>query len=186
MKCPDTTRSPKIIMHCKLLINLLFILLLTTASHASLTESEQQAVAKRQLAEMNAALKGGDVNTFISYINPGLVRRMGGADSLRKEMKTYAKEVGEAIRSISIGEPSKIFHKKNQLQCLISDTVCSAFDYGPSHIVENVIAISDDGGGHWTFANCGNSREKFNAFKTVIPKLAPELEKMLEGRLRGE
>jgi hypothetical protein len=163
---------------------IIIILLFTTASYAQLTE--QQAAAKRQLEEMSAALGRGDLDSFISFINPALVAYMGGADSLRRQMQPSLKEVNSSIKSISMSEPTKIFRMKSQLQCIITDTINMVFYGNPTQTLDNVIAVSDDGGMKWTFINCGKSPDTFAQFKPHLPKIAPELEKMLVKRLLGK
>ncbi len=163
---------------------LIFILLFSSLSYAQLTL--QQEAAKRQLQEMSAALKRGDLDRFISFINPALVAYLGGADSLRRQMQPSLKEVTGAMGRVSVAEPSKIFRVKSQMQCVITDTIDFAFEGSHQKTIDNVIGISDDGGFAWTFINCGNSYDVYKQYKPHLPKLAPELEKMLTRRLRGE
>jgi uncharacterized membrane protein YvbJ len=169
-----------------------FILLIATASYASLTEAEQQAAAKRQLQEMNAAIERGDIDTFISYLHPSEITLMGGKDSLTAQMKRAVESVVFANGKSVAGEPSAIFHVGSQLQCILSDTNRTTYKPVSPYQVWWVIAISDDDGKRWTFivssvrSNVAEDSYKFYLkYRNDHPKLDPDLEKMLVEKLRG-
>src|SRR5579872_4783380 len=150
----------------------IILFLLNGVSLASLSENQKGAAAKAQLQEMSAALIKGDIDAFVAFINPSFLEAMGGKDSVIKQMKGSAKQVIASIKSTAVAMPSRIFRVKNQLQCLISDTVRSAFDAGPGYLLENIIAISEDEGIHWSFINAGPSYESYMQDKPYLPKLA--------------
>ncbi|MDP4220344.1 MAG: hypothetical protein Q8916_08775 [Bacteroidota bacterium] len=148
-----------------------------------LTEAQQRARAKAQAQIMADAFLKQDLDKFISYMNPLLVKKMGGKDSLLHKFQKGWLEITKPIRSETIGEASAIFKTKADIQCIVPQTMVANYGTGEHALTTQMIAISRDGGKQWTFIDAGISVQQLNYIKSLSVNLSPELEKLLRERL---
>jgi hypothetical protein len=133
-------------------------------------------VIKIQAMDMARAVLDKDINKLVAYMPPKLVADAGGKDKLliaRDTLNKYMKQFGAEIKRVTIGDPGKIITYKKQLQATLPQTTEMRFMASKVILETTLIAISEDNGLHWYFAD--TSIYRGDKLKSSLPDLSPEL-----------
>jgi hypothetical protein len=151
-----------------------FIVILFT--HLAAVAQSLETVIKIQAMDMAKAVLAKDLDKIMMYMPPKLVEEAGGKDKLlvaRDTLNKYMKQFGAEIKKVTIGNPGKIINYKNQLQATVPQTTEMKFMASTIILETTLIAISEDKGQHWYFADTSIYRE--DKLKLSLPNLSPEL-----------
>jgi hypothetical protein len=154
-----------------LLLALILLLPVMQASGQNLS-----TVIKIQAMDMARAVLDKDINKLVAYMPPKLVADAGGKDKLliaRDTLNKYMKQFGAEIKRVTIGDPGKIITYKKQLQATLPQTTEMRFMASKVILETTLIAISEDNGLHWYFAD--TSIYRGDKLKSSLPDLSPEL-----------
>lgn len=125
-----------------------------------LANTTPQAKAIREQAEaMNNCLLKKDFKAYATYIHPGLVKKLGGEQTLLKALEDGFKkmdEKGSAITKIIVDEPGSIVVCGRDLQSVLTETMEMKAEGGIMITKSIIIAISKDNGERWYFIDTGN------------------------------
>lgn len=159
----------------KLFFTLLFIGLLPAVRLAA-QGGDASARVKAQAQKMASALVKADYATFCHYMNPAVLKMVGGEAAMTKQVSTMIesmKKQGMSFGNVSIGEPSKLLASGKELQCTIPQE--SEVKVQDKKVVSKstLIAISADGGKSWTFLDTNN--KDLAAVRKLLPNLSPAI-----------
>jgi len=151
-----------------LTVLLLFVTLSATAQNMS-------TVIKAEALKMARALAAMDLETYISYTYPTLVsdnvskqKMKQGLDSVEK----FKKQFGIKIKSILVGNPSKVVTYKKIMQCTLPQTMTIEAMMGVVETENTLIGLSHDGK-KWYFVDALLYKQKES--KEKLPELSPDL-----------
>ena len=132
-------------------------------------------VIKTEALKMAKALAALDLETYISYTYPTLVsdnvskqKMKQGIDSVEK----YKKQFGVKVKSILVGNPSKVITYKKIMQCTIPQTITIEIMMGTVETANTLIGLSHDGK-KWYFVDALLYKQNEN--KSKLPELSPDL-----------
>jgi hypothetical protein len=131
---------------------------------------------KAQAQKMAAALVKGDYPTFVHFMNPAIIRMIGGEAAMKKQMATLdstMKKQGATFGKIVIGDATKIVSSGKELQCTVSQESEILAKGGSMKTKSTLIAISADGGKTWTFLDTVN--KDLTAVRQLLPNLNPAI-----------
>lgn len=135
-------------------------------------QSKGEESLKEQAKKMGQAFLSGDYNAFSKYIDPKVLKMMGGARKMEDVLaKTTAdmKTQGMMFENITFGEPSKVIKNGNELQCTIPQHTYIKISQQRVVSTTTLIAISIDNGSNWTFLDTSNKD------MATVRKLLPNL-----------
>ncbi len=135
-----------------------------------------ETTIKIQAMEMAKAVLAKDIEKLAVYLPPKLIEQAGGKEKMliaRDTMNKYMKQFGAEVKRVTIGNPGKILHYKNQLQALVPQTTELKFMASTITLESTLIALSEDEGHHWYFVDTSIYREQ--KLKLALPNLSPEL-----------
>lgn len=124
---------------------------------------------------MARALAAMDIETYISFTYPSLIgdnrskeKMKQGIDSVEK----YKKQFGIKVKSILVGNPSKVITYKKVMQCTLPQTMTVEAMMGTLETENTLIGLSHDGK-KWYFVDALLYKQADN--KNKLPELSPEL-----------
>jgi lipopolysaccharide export system protein LptC len=154
-------------------VRLLTVLLLFVT--VSATAQNMSTVIKTEALKMARALAAMDLETYISYTYPTLVsdnvskqKMKQGLDSVEK----FKKQFGIKIKSILVGNPSKVVTYKKVMQCTLPQTMTIEAMMGVVETENTLIGLSHDGK-KWYFVDALLYKQKES--KEKLPELSPDL-----------
>lgn len=154
-------------------VRLLTVLLLFVT--VSATTQNMSTVIKTEALKMARALAALDLETYISYTYPTLVsdnvskqKMKQGLDSVEK----FKKQFGIKIKSILVGNPSKVVTYKKIMQCTLPQTMTIEAMMGVVETENTLIGLSHDGK-KWYFVDALLYKQKES--KEKLPELSPDL-----------
>src|SRR5450432_114133 len=150
------------------------IIVLLQVIHAY--SQQYETAIKAQALDMVRAIVAKDVDKLVTYMPPKLVAEAGGKDKLlmaRDTLNKYMKQFGAEIKKITIGNPGKIITYKNQLQTTVPQTTEMKVMASTAIFESTLIAISEDKGKHWYFAD--TSIYRGDKLKSSLPELSPDI-----------
>lgn len=132
-------------------------------------------VIKTEALKMAKALAALDLETYIGYTYPTLIgdnvskeKMKQGLDSVEK----FKKQFGIKIKSILVGNPSKVITYKKVMQCTLPQTMTIEAMMGIVETENTLIGLSHDGK-KWYFVDALLYRQKES--KDKLPELSPDL-----------
>lgn len=132
-------------------------------------------IIKTEALKMARALASLDLETYISYTYPALIadnvskqKMKQGIDSVEK----YKKQFGIKVKSILVGNPSKVITYKKVMQCTLPQTITIEAMMGVVETENTLIGLSHDGK-KWYFVDAILYKQKEN--KNKLPEISPEL-----------
>jgi lysophospholipase L1-like esterase len=134
------------------------------------------AAAKRDATRMFQAFASGDLEAFVKYTYPALVKAMGGEAKMVAFLQQGVAEMkkeGFAVKSSEFGAPKKMVTAGSELQTLLSFKQVMSAPGGELHSEGWLIGFSGDGGRSWTFVDAAKVDEQ--ARKTLLPNLSPQI-----------
>ncbi len=141
----------------------------------SIMAQNMSTVIKTEALKMARALAALDLETYISYTYPTLVsdnvskqKMKQGLDSVEK----FKKQFGIKIKSILVGNPSKVVTYKKVMQCTLPQTMTIEAMMGVVETESTLIGLSHDGK-KWYFVDALLYKQKES--KDKLPELSPDL-----------
>ena len=131
--------------------------------------------AKARASSSKLLLKR-DFEAFAKFTYPKLIEMIGGEKKMVDILKNGEKEMdkgGIKFLNVTIGEPSSIITKGNELQCTIPQTIEMKVPNGKLITKSTLIGISTDGGKHWYFVD--TSGKSIQALQKMLPNLSSDL-----------
>ncbi len=135
-----------------------------------------QTVIKTQALKMARALAALDLETYATYTYPTLISDKEGKEKIKQgidSIEKYRQQFGIKVKSILIGNPSKVVTYKNIMQCTLPQTMTIEAFMGSIETETTLIGLSNDGK-KWYFVDAMMYRQK--EAKSKLPDLSPELE----------
>lgn len=151
---------------------LLVLLFLVSISASA---QNMSTVIKTEALKMARALAALDLETYISFTYPTLIsdnvskeKMKQGIDSIEK----YKKQFGIKVKSILVGNPSKVVTYKKIMQCTLPQTMTLEVMMGTVATETTLIGLSQDGK-KWYFVDALLYKQKDS--KDKLPELSPDL-----------
>jgi len=126
----------------------------------------------RQADSMGYYFVKNDFKNFMKYQHPGLVKMLGGEESL---MKTLNDNIKKGIQTLSIANdaPSAPIISDSNMQCTVQQTTVMKIGSTKLEYISTLVCISYDNGNKWYFINASGS--PMEIIKQVLPELSSEL-----------
>lgn len=151
---------------------IVFMLTLQAQSQATSTAIKTQAL------EMARAISKKDAAAVQKFIYPALlasakeqVNMTAMMDTISKKMEQFKPE----IKRITVGNPGKIVTHKKVLQALVPQEMEIQTTLFTVVLNTTLVALSDDKGKHWYFADGLFYQSKDTKIIKALPPLSPEL-----------
>jgi hypothetical protein len=153
------------------------IVLVTVLLGLSFTGTAQniQTRIKTEALEMARAMAAFDFDTYSKYLYPGLANDVKYSQMIRQGIDSadkYRKQFGIRVKSVLIGNPSKVVVHKKIMQSLLSQTTTVEAILGTVTTENTLVALSKDGK-TWYFVDASMYRQP--DAKQKLPELSPEL-----------
>lgn len=155
-------------------VRLLYTLVLFVLCQ-TVTAQNQSSVIKAEALKMARALAALDLETYMSFTYPTLIsdnvskqKMKQGIDSVEK----YKQQFGIKVKSVLVGNPSKVVTYKKIMQCTLPQTITIEAMMGIVETENTLIGLSQDGK-KWYFVDALLYKQKDN--KDKLPELSPEL-----------
>jgi hypothetical protein len=152
----------------------LFAILLICCS-ATIFAQNQSTIIKTEALKMAKALAAMDLETYASYSWPALANDEKNKQMLKQGIDSaekYRKQFGVKVKSIIIGNPSKVVKHKGVLQCTIPQNMTVTAMLGSLETETTLIGLSTDGK-KWYFVDA--NLFKGEQTKAKLPELSPKL-----------
>jgi hypothetical protein len=130
-------------------------------------------IIKQQADSMGYYFVHNDFNNYMKYQHPGLIKLLGGEQSLMKTLNENVTKKGIKALSITTDVPSKIIVSDSNLQCTLQQTSVMKIASTKLEIISTLVCISYDLGVKWFFINASVS---IPVIKQVLPELSSELD----------
>ena len=144
-----------------------------TASPAQNVPPARPATLKEAAQQCASSLVSGDYATFAGYCNPRLLKGMGGADRMIASIKGGLGE-GASLTKAEIGEPGPVRDLGTWKVSLVPQTLFIKVPGGRLKAESTLLAVSEDGGGSWTFMDSAPYHHP--RFADNFPELAGKLD----------
>ena len=132
-------------------------------------------VIKTEALKMARALAALDLETYMLYTYPSLMADNVGKQKIKQgldSVEKYKKQFGIKVKSILVGNPSKVITYKKVMQCTLPQTMSIEAMMGVLETENTLIGLSHDGK-KWYFVDALLYKQKEN--KDKLPELSPEL-----------
>lgn len=151
----------------------IFVIVLLTLSLTTKASDYSDAL-RRDAKKLAKSLEKGDYETFIDYMYPAVVEKMGGKSKLAASMKEMFLKQGIVFKEINMGDPEKVVEAGDQLHCFISQDSKASIKGLDVILHGHLMAISGDKGKTWTFIDAGavnssNVLEYFPRYNFDLP-----------------
>lgn len=113
---------------------------------------------------------------FARYAYPSIIKKAGGEENMVQLIKqTFDKleEQGILILNCTISIPTNIVHSKRTIQCVLTEIIEMKVPNGHLTANSNLIGISIDNGGNWTFIDTHGKDLK--TLQLSLPELSDSL-----------
>ncbi|TWI79224.1 hypothetical protein IQ13_3627 [Lacibacter cauensis] len=154
-------------------IRLLTVLLLFVT--VSATAQNMSTVIKTEALKMARALAALDIETYVSFTYPTLVSDNSSKEKLKQgidSVEKYKKQFGIKVKSIVVGNPTKVVTHKKIMQCTLPQTMTVEVMMGTVETETTLIGLSQDGR-KWYFVDALLYKQKDS--KDKLPELSPDL-----------
>jgi len=122
------------------------------------------------------ALLSGDYATLIALTHPRTVQEMGGTEAaitVVRESMAELKADGVTLESVAIGPPQEPVASGAIVGVMVPQTKILKTSTGRLRLVGYLLAISEDGGGRWTFIDTSTLND--HSLREYFPGLADVL-----------
>ncbi len=158
----------------------LFLMVVLMAPIAVFSQKSGTAVpvsttVREQATRMGNALLAGDYDTFVSFVQPTLVKAVGGRQKMIATMAQtvqQSREKGVQVVSIAFGEPTPIVKTKSQMQCTITQRLTATYN-GQNSVKSSVLIATSTNGKQWYFLDTTNKTRP--QILQVLPELSPKV-----------
>lgn len=144
-----------------------------TASPAENVPPGRPATLKEAAQQCASSLVNGDYATFVGYCHPRLLKGMGGADRMIASIRGGLGD-GASLIKAEIGEPGPVQDLGTWKVSLVPQTLFIKVSGGKLKAESTLLAISEDGGGSWTFMD--STPYHHPQFADNFPELAGKLD----------
>ncbi|WP_144887998.1 hypothetical protein [Lacibacter cauensis] len=132
-------------------------------------------VIKTEALKMARALAALDIETYVSFTYPTLVSDNSSKEKLKQgidSVEKYKKQFGIKVKSIVVGNPTKVVTHKKIMQCTLPQTMTVEVMMGTVETETTLIGLSQDGR-KWYFVDALLYKQKDS--KDKLPELSPDL-----------
>ena len=160
----------------KIITTLLLLFIFGSAVAQHKDGSEPMAlyeIVKQQADSMGYYFVQNDFSHYMKFQHPGLVKLLGGEESLMKTLNENVTKKGIKAISVTTDIPSKIIVTDSSFQCTLQQTSVMLIARTKLEIISTLVCISYDDGANWFFVNASGSQA---IIKQVLPELSPELD----------
>jgi len=160
----------------KIIIPLLLFFIFSHAKAQQKEGSEPMAIyeiVKQQADSMGYYFVQNDFSHYMKYQHPGLVKLLGGEQSLMNTLNENVAKKGIKAINVTTDVPSKIIVTDSSFQCTLQQTSVMMVARTKLEIISTLVCISYDKGEKWFFVNGSGSQAILNQ---VLPELSPELD----------
>ena len=135
-------------------------------------QAKHKTVILEQANLMQQKLLGSDLDGFLTYLDPEVLEKMGGAEKVKEAMSPGLAQMVDTVQEITIGEVSEVCEDGDRLVALFPVTLhCLIGDENLVQIAYR-IACSRDGGKSWTFMESQGRQEQEDFFEQTFPIFA--------------
>ncbi|RXK62587.1 hypothetical protein ESA94_06200 [Lacibacter luteus] len=141
----------------------------------SISAQNITTVIKTEALKMARALAALDIETYLTYTYPTLVSDKASKEKIKQgidSVEKYKKQYGIKVKSILVGNPSKVVTHKKIMQCTLPQTMTVEIMMGTVETETTLIGLSNDGK-KWYFVDA--MLYKQNESKAKLPELSPNL-----------
>ena len=125
-----------------------------------------------------------ELEKYIIYLSPKFLEVRGGKKVLAERVRVVAErrnELGITFESVSVGQPTNLQKHNEILAALVPQELVVKTKLGDFLIRSHLIAVSEDGGQSWYFADAGilnnpSDKEVFPSLNGVFNVPSPETE----------
>lgn len=156
---------------CKRIVTVLLVFIFCQAASAQ----NMSTVIKTEALKMARALAAMDIETYISFTYPSLISDKRSKEKMKQgidSVEKYKKQFGIKVKSILVGNPSKVVTYKKVMQCTLPQTMTVEAMMGTLETENTLIGLSHDGK-KWYFVDALLYKQTDN--KNKLPELSPEL-----------
>ncbi|HNW69856.1 MAG TPA: hypothetical protein PKI01_05610 [Bacteroidales bacterium] len=160
----------------KIIVTLLLFFIFSYAEAQHKDGSEPMAlyeIVKQQADSMGYYFVQNDFSHYMKFQHPGLVKLLGGEESLMKTLNENVTKKGIKAISVTTDIPSKIIVTDSSFQCTLQQTSVMMIARTKLEIISTLVCISYDKGERWFFVNASGSQ---SFLSQVLPELSPELD----------
>jgi len=161
----------------KIIASILFIFIFSNAE-AQITKDNSEPMAMYEIVKQQADSMGyyfvhNEFNNYMKYQHPGLIKLLGGEQSLMNTLNENVTKKGIKALSVTTDVPSKIIVSDSNFQCTLQQTSVMMIAKTKLEIISTLVCISYDNGEKWFFVNASGSQ---SIIKQVLPELSIELD----------
>lgn len=131
----------------------------------------------QQLLEMKKYFLAEDFESFANYTYPKILEMMGGKANMvtaTKQAMEQMKSQGFEVVGLRFKDGSKALKQGGELQYSLVQTLTMETPKGKVESEYTLIAISSDGGDHWTFMDTSNKPKA--TMLQYFPNLHPDVD----------
>lgn len=150
--------------------------LVAPAWAGKLSEEESEAL-RRDVAALQTAIDGGDMDTFYEKTHPAVTALSPSRESFMRDMRyPYDLFTSQGIRivSIEVGAPTQTYAVGNEEICFVPFVKIAESKVGRGRITSFVVAVRRVGGSDWTFID-GMGLAESGLLRGVFPALPRDL-----------
>jgi hypothetical protein len=129
-------------------------------------------IIKQQADSMGYYFIQNDFKNYMKFQHPGLVKRLGGEQSLMNTLNENVTKKGYKALSVTTDVPSKVVVSDSNLQCTLQQTSVMKIGNTKLEIISTLVCISYDNGKKWFYINASGSSA---ILKEILPEMSSEL-----------
>jgi hypothetical protein len=152
---------------------LLFIALISLNLNAQTDHESLNA----QLESMSSAFLNEDYKAMADYTYPKILEMMGGKEAMieaTESTMSQMKSQGFTFLDIVFKEPSKLYEKNGDTQCVVTQVLVMETPQGKIQSESTLLAISEDEGENWVFIDSSGMPRA--SLESLYPNLHPDIE----------
>ncbi len=128
----------------------------------------------RSADKMLLAFRNKDWESFVTYLHPNMIARLGGKEQMGKLMVAQMKDVPDsAIKKLEVSRIVQVKQTANDVQCIVEQQMMMHLQGAEVTSTTYLVGESLDNGKNWTFFDASNSGAADP--RTIKPDLSPEL-----------
>lgn len=139
------------------------------------TDAANHEKIRAQAEDMLRMIMSGDLDGFITYMNPTVVAQMGGAAGVKELIQPGLTEMRNQIEKITLGTISRIVAETEGLAAFVPVEMIMRIQGTRILLTSYYVAFSKDEGVSWTFLSSQGKPEQDEFVKQLFPKLTSEL-----------
>ncbi|TDH23078.1 hypothetical protein EXU57_18675 [Segetibacter sp. 3557_3] len=150
------------------------LLVLTACGDARNPKNNTEKNIYRSADKMLLAFRNKDWETFMTYLHPNMIARLGGKDQMARLMTAQMKDVPDsAIKKLMVSRILQVKETPTDVQCIVEQQMMMHLQGAEVTSTTYLVGESLDHGKNWTFFDASNSGVASPG--TIKPNLSPEL-----------